>query len=152
MPAFYYSTTPCFEDAEIWYGPHVTREAAAIAAGQRFPGVGFWTAEAVPQTNALDIFEPSMFEPDGCIADVFEDVNAELLGEDGEGGPNHWDTDAVAALVKRLNYQFTAWAREHGYQRGWMLDVSAEEWTPACNPAPTGRLRPVLSLAMGGSA
>lgn len=145
MRAFYYSTTPTFEDAEFWFGPHPTREEAATAAAARFPHVGFWTAQAEPQANELDIFTPAMAVEGGPIADAFAARNEETFGEDGEGGPRWWTEDAIAVLIKRLNYQFAAWATEHGYQRGWMLDVRDQQWTdPPPRTAPVRR--PVLTL------
>lgn len=146
MSAFYYSTVRNFEDAETWFGPHASREAAGKAARKRFPDVGFWTAEAVPQTNRLDLFAPAMFQYDGTLADTFEAANCETIGEDGQGGSSEWDEVAIAELVTRLNYQFAAWANQHGYQRGWTLDVKDEQWTGAPEPAGANG-RPVLSLA-----
>lgn len=145
MRAFYYSTTPAFEDAEFWFGPHPTREAAATAAAARFPDVGFRTAQAEPQANELNIFTPAMATEGGPIADAFTDRNEETFGEDGEGGPRWWTEDAIAVLIKRLNYQFAAWATEHGYQRGWMLDINEEQWTPP-PPRTAPVRRPVLTL------
>lgn len=145
MRAFYYSTTPTFEDAEFWFGPHPTRVEAATAASTRFPDAGFWTAHAEPQANELDIFTPAMAVEGGPIADAFAARNEETFGENGEGGPRWWTEDAIAVLINRLNYQFAAWATEHGYQRGWMLDVRDQQWTdPPPRTAPVRR--PVLTL------
>lgn len=146
MRAFYYSTTAAFKDAELWFGPHPTRESAATAAAARCPGAGFWTAEAEPQANELDIFTPAMAGEGGAIAAAFEARNKQTFGEDGEGGPTWWSEDAIATLIKRLNYQFAAWATEHGYQRGWMLDIHDQQWTPP-PPRMASAGRPVLSLA-----
>lgn len=145
MRPFYYSTSPTFEDAELWFGPHPTREAAAAAAAARFPDVGFWTAQAQPQANELNIFTPAMAVEGGPIADAFSARNEQTLGEDGEGGPTWWTEDAIGTLIKRLNYQFAAWATEYGYQRGWMLDIHDEQWTPPPSRTAPPR-RPVLTL------
>lgn len=145
MRTYYYSKTPAFEDAEFWFGPHSTREEAATAAAARFPDIGFWTAQAEPQANELDIFTPAMAGEGGAIADAFEARNKQTFGEDGEGGPLWWTEDAIGKLITRLNYQFAAWATEHGYQRGWMLDIHDEQWTsPTPRTAPPRR--PVLTL------
>lgn len=146
MADYYYSTVRKLDDADSWFGPHASREAAGEAARNRFPDVGFWTAEAVPQTNRLDLFASEMFEYEGTLADTFDAANCETIGEDGEGGSSQWNETAIADLVTRLNYQFAAWANQHGYQRGWTLDVKDERWTGVPERAGASG-RPVLSLA-----
>jgi hypothetical protein len=151
MGAFYYSTTAKLEDAEHWFGPHASRMTAALACRARFPDVGFWTAEGSAQTHRLDVIDQAMLQPDGCIGEAFDEINAELIGEGGEGGSWEWTNEALVSLVHDLNAQFAQWAQAHGYQRGWTLDVSAEEWTPALQAEPAAtRERPTLSLIGGG--
>ena len=145
---FYYSTAQQLEDAELWFGPHASREIAAEKCRTRWPDVGFWIAEGRAQANRLDVIDRGLFQPDGLVGQSFDLINEELIGEGGEGGSWEWSPDAIDTLVQRLNVQFAAWATEHGYQRGWTLDLTAEEWTPAQATVPEeARNRPMLSLA-----
>lgn len=147
---FYYSTAQQLEDAELWFGPHASREIAAEKCRARWPDVGFWTAEGRAQTNHLDVIDSGLFQPDGLVRQAFDLINEELIGEGGEGGSWEWSAEAIDNLVQRLNVQFAAWATEHGYQRGWTLDLTAEEWIPAlATVAEETRDRPMLSLVGG---
>jgi len=147
---FYYSTAQQFEDAELWFGPHASREIAAEKCRARWPDTGFWIAEGRVQTNRLDVIDRGVFQPDGPVGQAFDLINEELIGEGGEGGSWEWSAEAIDMLVQRLNVQFAAWATEHGYHRGWTLDLTAEEWTPGRAAVPEAvRDCPMLSLVGG---
>lgn len=119
-------------DAEFWFGPSETRDAA-IAKGRAHHGpVRFWVAEGKPFGNDLDVFEPDA----APVVDSFDRINEQNFGEDGEGGPLHWDEAACADLSRRLNAVFAEWATQHGYQNGWQLDLGDGE-----------EVRPLLTLA-----
>ncbi|MDK8186697.1 MULTISPECIES: hypothetical protein [Sphingomonas] len=154
--SYYFSLVRELQDAEAWFGPHGSREAAATAARAK-TDEGFWTATARPVSHDLDIFDMDMVQEKGAIADAFDAANGQNLGDDGESGPMWWDEDAAQQLIDRLNATFTAWAKEHGYERGWALDTNDEQWhgpnvparvapaPPA--PEPAGdRQRSILSL------
>lgn len=119
-------------EAEFWFGPAETREAA-IANGRIRHGSGrLWIAQGKPFENDLDVFEADV----AVIVDRFDSINEQNFGEDGEGGPLHWDEEACADLSRRLNATFAAWATSHGYHRGWQLDL-----------ADAAEVRPTLTLA-----
>lgn len=120
--------------SEFWFGPSDTRDAA-IAKGKERHGPRFWISEGKPFENDLKVFEPNV----APVIDRFDTVNEQNFGEDGEGGPLHWDEEACADLSRRLNAVFARWAIEHGYQRGWQLDLGDSE-----------EIRPVLTLAHAG--
>jgi len=48
----------------------------------------------------------------------------------------HWYDEACADLSRRLNRVFAEWAKEHGFERGYQLDLADGE-----------DVRPVLTLA-----
>lgn len=123
--AYYYSLAPVLEDAETWFGPHPSREAARMAARAK-TNDPFWTAAAKPIEHDLTIFVPTMAEEDGAIAQAFDTLNEHHYGEDGESGPTWWNDDHVRNLIARLNTTFASWAKEHGYQRAWSIDVTDE--------------------------
>ncbi|WP_343526717.1 ATP-binding protein [Sphingomonas sp.] len=125
QPTFYYSLAANLEDAETWYGPHASRSDAIMAA-QAKTDEAFWTAIGKPMEHDLSIFTPAMAAEDGAIATAFDDRNGQNLGEDGESGPTWWTEDHVRDLIDRLNATFSAWAKDHGYHRAWMLDVTDE--------------------------
>lgn len=125
--SYYFSMVRELQDAEMWFGPHPSREAAATAALAK-TDEGFWTATARPVEHDLDIFDMDMVQDKGAIADAFDAANGQNLGDDGESGPMWWDEEAAQQLIDRLNATFTAWAREHGYERGWALDTNDEQW------------------------
>ena len=119
-------------DAEYWHGSCLTREEAIDRGRAWAKGKTFWIALGVPADNEVDIFD-ELATP---VTLAFDDANEANYGEDGEGGPHHWDETHVADLARRLNAVFGEWAREHGYQRGWILDFSDQE-----------QIRPILTLA-----
>lgn len=122
-------------DAEYWFGGSDTR-AEAIEKGRFWAkGEAFWIGLGTASANKLDIFDTAVTP----VTLAFDDANEENYGEDGEAGPNHWDEDHCADLSRRLNAVFGAWAREHGYERGWMLDFTEQE-----------EIRPILTLARAG--
>ncbi|KTW02811.1 hypothetical protein [Sphingomonas sanguinis] len=154
--SYYYSMVRELQDAEAWFGPHGSREAAATAALAK-TDEGFWTATGRPVQHDLAIFDMDMVQEKGAIADAFDAANGQNLGDDGESGPLWWEEEAAQQLIDRLNATFTAWAKEHGYERGWALDTNDEQWhgpnvparvapaPPA--PEPAGdRQRSILSL------
>lgn len=154
--SYYYSMVRDLQDAEAWFGPHGSREAAATAARAK-TNEGFWTATARPVKHDLDIFDMDMVQEKGAIADAFDAANGQNYSDDGESGPLWWDEVLAQQLIDRLNATFTYWAREHGYDRGWALDTNDEQWhgpnvparvapaPPA--PEPAGeRQRSILSL------
>jgi len=117
--------------SEFWFGPAVTRDEA-IAKGRLRHGSRFAVAEGKPFDNDLNVFDPNI----APVFDRFDSLNDLNFGEEGEGGPLHWDTEACADLSCRLNTVFAEWARLHGYERGWQLDLADGE-----------EIRPVLTLA-----
>lgn len=123
--AYYYSFAPSLEDAETWFGPHPSREAARLAARSKTDGA-FWTAATKPIEHDLTIFVPTMAEEDGAIAIAFNALNEHHYGEDGESGPMWWDEAHVRDLMARLNATFASWANAYGYQRAWSIDVFDE--------------------------
>ncbi|RSU65482.1 hypothetical protein BRX36_10585 [Sphingomonas sp. S-NIH.Pt1_0416] len=154
--SYYYSLVHDLHDAEAWFGPLGSREAAATAARAK-TDEGFWTATARPVNHDLGIFDMDMVQEKGAIADAFDAANGQNLGDDGESGPMWWDEVAAQQLIDRLNATFATWAKEHGYERGWALDTNDEQWhgpdvparvapsTPP--PEPAGdRQRSILSL------
>lgn len=121
-------------NAEFWFGPADTREAA-ITNGRTRHGTGrFWVAQGGPFAADLRVFESDV----APVVDRFDSINGEIFGEDGEGGPLYWDDVACADLSKRLNAVFADWATTHGYHRGWQLDLADGE-----------EVRPTLTLARG---
>ncbi|EGI55062.1 hypothetical protein SUS17_2082 [Sphingomonas sp. S17] len=154
--SFYFSLVRELQDADFWFGPHGSREAAVTAARAK-TDEEFWTATGRPVRHDLDIFDMDMVQENGAIADAFDAANAQNLGEDGESGPMWWEEDAAQKLIDRLNATFTAWAKEHGYERGWALDMNDERhhgpnllafavpMTPEPKPAGEGQ-RSILSL------
>lgn len=157
--SYYFSMVHELQDAEMWFGPHSSREAAADAARAK-TDEGFWTATGRPFQHDLDIFDMDMVQPEGAISRAFDAVNGQNLGEDGESGPMWWEEDAAQQLIDRLNATFTAWAKEHGYERGWALDMNAEQYhgpnllalavPMSLEPKPAGeRQRSILSLFSG---
>lgn len=125
--SYYYSVGRELPDAELWFGPHGSREAAVTAALAK-TDEGFWTATGRPVQHDLAIFDMDMVQENGAIAAAFDDANGQNLGEDGESGPLWWEEDAAQQLIDRLNATFTAWAKEHGYERGWALDMNDEQY------------------------
>ena len=123
--AFYYSLADALEDAETWFGPHPSRDAA-IMAGRAKTDQAFWTAAGQPMEHDLSIFSPAIASEGGAIATAFDERNGQNLGEDGESGPSWWTPDHVRDLITRLNAAFAAWATDHGYHRAWMIDVTDE--------------------------
>lgn len=121
--------------SEFWFGPSETRDEA-IEKGRTRHGTRFWVAEGKPFENDLDVFEPNV----APVFDRFDALNDHNFGEEGEGGPLHWNGEACADLSRRLNRVFAEWATEHGYQRGWQLDLGDAQ-----------EIRPVLSLAGAGA-
>ncbi len=117
--------------SEFWFGPAVTRDEA-IAKGRLRHGSRFAVAEGKPFENDLGVFDPDI----APVFDRFDTLNDQNFGEEGEGGPLHWDAVACADLSRRLNAVFGEWARSHGYERGWQLDLADGE-----------EIRPVLTLA-----
>lgn len=117
--------------SEFWFGPADTR-AEAIAKGKLRHGSRFAVAQGKPFENDLNVFEPNV----APVFDRFDSLNDQNFGENGEGGPLHWDDEACADLSRRLNRVFAEWATEHGYERGWQLDLADPE-----------EIRPVLTLA-----
>lgn len=133
MARWYYA----FEmDAEYWFGGSDTR-AEVIEKGRLCAkGETFWIGVGSPTSNRLDIFDKAATP----VTLAFDDANEANYGEDGEGGPHHWDETHVADLARRLNAVFAVWAGEHGYQRGWILDFTDQE-----------EIRPILTLARTGT-
>lgn len=132
MPRWYFASE---KDAEYWLGGSDTR-AEAIEKGRFWAkGEAFWIGLGAPTENKLDIFD-RIATP---VTLAFDDANEAGYGEDGEGGPHHWDEEHVADLSRRLNAVFGAWAREHGYERGWILDLTEQE-----------EIRPILTLSRSG--
>ncbi|MFN3675322.1 MAG: hypothetical protein ACK4TC_05030 [Sphingomonas pseudosanguinis] len=123
--AYYYSLAPALEDAETWFGPHPSRDAACLAARSK-TDEPFWTAAAKPIEHDLTLFVPAMSEEDGVIAKAFDALNEHHYGDDNESGPTWWDEAHVRDLIARLNATFATWAKTHGYQRAWALDVTDE--------------------------
>ena len=121
--------------SEFWYGPSDTRDEA-IAKGRARHGSKFCVAEGKPFDNNLTVFEANI----APVFDRFDSLNDQNFGEEGEGGPLHWDAEACADLSRRLNATFAAWATEHGYDRGWQLDLGDPE-----------EIRPVLTVASAGA-
>ena len=127
--AWYHAATA---DAEFWFGPAATRDDA-IARGRARLGTGrLWVAEGKPFENELRVFATDV----APVVDSFDRINELNFGEDGEGGPLHWDEEACADLSRRLNAAFAEWATKHGYHRGWQLDLADGE-----------EVRPTLTLA-----
>ena len=122
-------------DAEYWLGACLTREEAIDRGRAWAKGETFWISLGTPFTNKLDIFD----EAATPVTLAFDDANESNYGEDGEGGPHHWDEADVADLSRRLNTVFSDWAHEHGYQRGWVLDLTEQ-----------AEIRPILTLARAG--
>jgi hypothetical protein len=122
-------------DAEYWLGGCLTREEAIDRGRALGKGETFWIGLGVPNENKLDIFD----EAATPVALAFDDANEANYGEDGEGGPHHWDETHVADLSRRLNAVFADWARERGYQRGWIFDITDQ-----------AEIRPILTLARAG--
>lgn len=117
MARWYYASN---SDAEYWFGGCDTR-ADAIEKGRAWAeGESFWIGFGTTPLNRLHIFDEAVTP----VILAFDEANEENYGEDGEGGPTHWDEDACADLSRRLNAVFGTWAREHGYERGWILDVT----------------------------
>jgi hypothetical protein len=125
--SYYYSMVRDLHDAEAWFGPHGSREAAATAARAK-TDEGFWIATGRPVQHDLAIFDMDMVQEKGAIADAFDAANGQNLGDGGESGPLWWEEDAAQQLIDRLNATFTAWAKEHGYERAWALDTNDEQW------------------------
>jgi len=124
-------------DSEYWFGGCLTREEA-IDRGRAFAkGDTFWIGLGAPTDNKLDIFDKEATP----VTLAFDDANEANYGEDGEGGPHHWDETHVADLARRLNTVFAEWAREHGYQRGWILDFTEQD-----------EIRPILTLSRAGES
>jgi len=122
-------------DSEYWLGGCLTREEAIDRGRAWAKGETFCIGLGAPSDNKLDIFDKSATP----VILAFDDANETNYGEDGEGGPHHWDEAHVAELARRLNALFGEWAREHGYQRGWVLDFTEQE-----------EIRPILTLARAG--
>jgi hypothetical protein len=110
-------------DAEFWFGPSDTRDSAIAKGRVHYGPVRFWIAEGKPFGNDLEVFDPDV----AVVVDSFDRINEENFGEDGQGGPVHWDAAACADLSRRLNAVFAEWANEHGYQNGWQLDLADGE-------------------------
>ena len=123
-------------DAELWFDGGDTREEAIAKGRTRYGTATFWIGLASARGNRLDIFDEAVTP----VTLAFDDANEENFGEDGEGGPNHWGPEDCADLSRRLNVVFAAWAQEHGYERGWVLDFAERE-----------EIRPVLTLAHAGT-
>jgi hypothetical protein len=122
-------------EAELWFGSCLTREEAIDRGRAWAKGETFWIGLGAPDDNKLDIFEKAATP----VTLAFDDANEANYGEDGEGGPQHWDEAHVADLALRLNAVFGEWARGHGYQRGWILEFTDLE-----------EIRPILTLARAG--
>jgi hypothetical protein len=139
--AWYHAATA---DAEFWFGPADTRDAA-IANGRVRHGPGrLWVAEGKPFEADLRVFEPDV----APVVDRFDSINGEIFGEDGEGSPLYWDEEACSDLSRRLNATFAEWATKHGYQRGWQLDLGdAEEVRPTLTLARSARLPDAASIS-----
>lgn len=119
--AWYVARRP---DSEFWIGPCRSREAA-IERGKVEYDVydDFYVQEAEQTRNRLEIItDDDLEDADFSNAGFFSSLNEENFGEDGEGGPSHWAEDHRKDLAKRLNETFAAWAKEHGYDKGFMLD------------------------------
>lgn len=123
--------------AEYWLGGCLTRDEAINRGRAWATGETFWIALGAPFKNKLDIFDESATP----VTLAFDDANEANYGEDGEGGPHHWDEAHVADLSRRLNNVFADWAQERGYQRGWVLDLTEQ-----------AEIRPILTLARAGEA
>lgn len=157
---YYFSMVHELQDAEMWFGPHPSREAAVNAAVAK-TDEGFWTATGRPVQHDLSIFNMDMVQEGGAIAGAFDNANGQNFGEDGESGPMWWEEEAAQQLIDRLNATFTAWAGEHGYERGWALDMNDEHYhgpnllaiavpmSPEPQPA-VERQRSILSLFSAG--
>lgn len=122
-------------NAEHWFGSCLTREEAIDRGRAWANGETFCIGLGVPTENKLDIFDKAATP----VTLAFDDANEANYGEDGEGGPHHWDETHVADLSRRLNAVFGEWAQERGYQRGWILDITEQ-----------AEIRPILTLARAG--
>lgn len=122
-------------DAEFWFDGGDTREEAIAKGRARYGAETFWIGLGAPVANNLDIFDQAVTP----VTLAFDDANEANYGEDGEGGPTHWGPEDCADLSRRLNVVFAAWAQEHGYERGWVLDFSEQH-----------EIRPRLTLAHSG--
>ena len=130
---WYYASDP---EAEYWLGGCETRDHAIDKGRAWAKGESFWIGLGTTPLNRLHIFDEAVTP----VVLAFDDANEENYGEDGEGGPAHWDENACADLSRRLNAVFGAWAGEHGYERGWILDVTE-----------LAEIRPILKLTTAGA-
>jgi hypothetical protein len=116
------------EDAEHWFGALATRDEA-IAAGKADHGQDpFWVCFGCKMKHALDVFDDDL---DGVTC-AFENANEDMFGEDGQGSPEEeWTDKQRKDLAARLNATFAAWAKEHGHDRAYMLDMRSAEQVPS---------------------
>lgn len=124
-PLWYYANS---EDSEHWFGAKATREEAVAAGRAEYPGEPFWITAGTPMRHSLEPFDDDV---DSVIC-AFQSANEELFGEDGQGDPEtEWTDTACRDLAARLNATFAEWAREHRYDRAYMLDLAHGEQVPA---------------------
>lgn len=121
MSNWYYASS---EDAEHWFGARATREEAIAAGRAEYPDQAFHITIGDKMMHQLDVFDNDL----DSVVSAFQNTNEELFGEDGQGDPEtEWSDAARRDLANRLNDTFAAWAREHGYDRAYMLDLRAGE-------------------------
>lgn len=114
------------EDAEHWYAAGETREDAIEAGRVTYAGEqeSFAISAGRPMRHHLAPFTDDV---EG-VASAFISANEELFGEDGQGMPEEeWSDEQCRDLAERLNATFAAWAKEHGHDKAYMLDLSAGE-------------------------
>ncbi|HEX8555244.1 MAG TPA: hypothetical protein VF695_11100 [Sphingomonas sp.] len=122
---WYYSKT---DDAEHLFGAKATREEAIEAGRAEYLGEPFWLSAGHKMLHNLDPFDSDVY----CVISAFQNANADLFGEDGQGDPEtEWTDEQCADLATRLNVTFAEWARQHGHDRAYMLDITSTEQVPA---------------------
>ncbi len=118
------------EDAEHWFVGGDTREAAIQAGRDHYDGEqeAFAISAGTPMRHQLDPFTDDV---EGVI-NAFQNANEEMFGENGQGDPEvDWTDDQCRDLARRLNATFAEWAKDHGHDKAYMLDLSKGEIVPA---------------------
>lgn len=122
-----------YKDSEDWLAERDKTLLIFKARCQFGSDIGFWVVEGSAMKLHTGLFGGNdFFADEEVLAQKFDDMNEEFIGEDAQGSAGEWSSDHVRELEKKLDEVFEGWASKHGYDKAWYhdFDEATYQWVP----------------------